>query len=450
MVKKDKRLNVWINGNHIGVLSKQTTGALFFSYAKNWLTTKGARPMSLSMPLRTQAYQGDLVYNFFDNLLPDNRAIRNKIEKHFKISSSHPFDLLAIIGKDCIGAVQLTTSQTPPQNIKTIKGEKLNNKQVEKILKGYQTNPLGMNKIESEDFRISLAGAQEKTALLWHQNQWQKPIGSTPTTHIFKLPIGRLQPAGLDLTDSVENEWLCLQILKAFGLKVCEAEIATFGKAKALIVKRFDRKQTDNWIMRLPQEDMCQRFGVPPNIKYQSDGGPDIKQIMQFLMQSHNAKEDRKAFFKSQVIFWLLGAIDGHAKNFSIFIQAEGRFKLTPFYDVLSVYPLIQKKQIQKKKVKMAMALKGKNNHYLHHNNQLRHFISTAKESGFNVETAEQIIKDVIDATSDVIKQVSKTIPSGFPQYIQNAIFDGMSKQQAKWLKQINETINLNSTEKNN
>ena len=43
---------------------------------------------------------------------------------------------------------------------------------------------------ELEDFRISIAGAQEKTAFLRHQGKWCRPIGSTPTTHIFKLPLG--------------------------------------------------------------------------------------------------------------------------------------------------------------------------------------------------------------------------------------------------------------------
>jgi len=93
-----------------------------------------------------------------------------------------------------------------------------------------------------DDFRISIAGAQEKMALLWHNNQWQRPIGATPTSHILKLPIGKIEHNNIDLSDSNENEWLCLEILRAFGLPVPEIKIETFEDMKALIVKRFDRR----------------------------------------------------------------------------------------------------------------------------------------------------------------------------------------------------------------
>ena len=116
--------------------------------------------------------------------------------------------------------------------------------------------------------------------------------------------------------------------------------------------------------MRLPQEDMCQVLGVSPNIKYESDGGPGIESIMRFLLQSQESKHDRTLFFKSQVLFWLLAAIDGHAKNFSIFIEPMGRFRMTPLYDIMSAHPLLENKNLQEKKIKMAMALSGKNRHY--------------------------------------------------------------------------------------
>ena len=130
-----------------------------------------------------------------------------------------------------------------------------------------------------EDFRISVAGAQEKTALLWHEGRWLKPRGTTPTTHLLKTQMGTL-PNGLDLSLSVENEYYCLKLMGAFGLPVNAAEIQTFGRTKALVVERFDRRWTrDKRLLRLPQEDCCQALSVPPTRKYQSDGGPGIADI---------------------------------------------------------------------------------------------------------------------------------------------------------------------------
>ena len=83
----------------------------------------------------------------------------------------------------------------------------LTEEEIASILENYQSMPLGID-LEA-DFRISLAGAQEKTALLYHAGHWCRPAGATPTSHLFKLPIGELGRSGIDLSASIENEWLC-------------------------------------------------------------------------------------------------------------------------------------------------------------------------------------------------------------------------------------------------
>ncbi len=169
-------------------------------------------------------------------------------------------------------------------------------------------------------FRISVAGAQEKTALLKIENQWCIPKGATPTTHIIKLPIGKIhQPNSvLDMSDSVENEYLCLSLAKSLGFNVPNAEIIYTNDIKAIAVERFDRRWSNDksWLLRLPQEDMCQVFGLPSALKYEADGGPGIKAIMDLLMGSSLSLKDRESFMRFQVFQWLIGATDGHAKNF--------------------------------------------------------------------------------------------------------------------------------------
>ena len=94
-------------------------------------------------------------------------------------------------------------------------------------------------------------------------------------------------------------------------------------------------------LLRLPQEDMCQALGVPPHLKYESDGGPGMDRILSLLLHSDNAKKDRLTFFQAQILFWMLCATDGHAKNFSLMLLPQGHYTLAPLYDVMSAYPVL-------------------------------------------------------------------------------------------------------------
>jgi serine/threonine-protein kinase HipA len=174
-----------------------------------------------------------------------------------------------------------------------------------------------------------------------------KPIGITATTHILKPQIGEL-PNGIDLSNSVENKYLCLKLLEGFGIPVANVEIADFGDRRTLIVERFDRRQArDGRLLLLPQEDICQALSVPPTRKYQSDGGPAMRDIIQLLKGSDTPDKDIAIFMRAWIVFWILGATDGHAKNFSIFLGAGGRYRMTPLYDVLTAQPSLDAGQIQ-------------------------------------------------------------------------------------------------------
>lgn len=432
MKTKAQILNVLMNGILVGSLTKTNNASLTFSYDPAWLTTLGARPISLSLPLIDQPFTGDVVYNFFDNLLPDNPHIRARIQAKFQVATHHPFDLLASIGKDCVGAIQIVAGPLMALK-KEITCIPITTKEIAAILRGEQNYPLGMQGLDDQ-FRISIAGAQEKTAFVYHNGKWNQPRGTTPTTHIFKLPIGFIPHAQMDLTDSCENEWLCAQIATAFGLPVAKCKIVYFGKVKVLVVERFDRKLSHDktWLMRLPQEDICQALGISSHLKYQSDGGPGIKDIMQLLAGSQNAAEDRDIFYRTQILFWLLAAIDGHAKNFSVFIEPEGQYRLTPLYDIMSAHPLISKKQLQTKKIKMAMALQGKNSHYHWHSVQRRHFLTMAQLANYSVSKAEIALDTMLAQVEPVIAQVSARLPAQFPSAIAQPIFAGMRLAQSK------------------
>ncbi len=266
-----------------------------------------------------KAFARQHIEDFFDDLLPDNSDIRARIQRRFGCRTTSAFDLLGEIGKDCVGALQLLHEGSIP-DIQTIEAQRLKTQDVATIIRLIKAGSIPGYSPE-EPFRISLAGAQEKTALLLHEGFWCRPIGSTPTTHIFKLPLGKIGTMQADMKGSVENEWLCLNLLEAFGLDVAKTEIATFEDQKFLVVERFDRKIASNgkWWMRLPQEDLCQATGTQASMKHESEGGPGISSLMKLLLNAADPQANRKRFLKAQVLFWLLAAPDGHAKKLQHF-----------------------------------------------------------------------------------------------------------------------------------
>ncbi|MCX7027487.1 MAG: HipA domain-containing protein, partial [Spirochaetes bacterium] len=233
----------------------------------------------------------------------------------------------------------------------------------------------------------------------------------------------------------VENEWLCSRLVEALGLPIARSEITSFEDQKVLIVERFDRRLAADvsWWIRLPQEDLCQATGTPPDGKYESEGGPGIADIMKILLGSRDAFADRRTFLKAQIVFWILAASDGHAKNFSLFIEPKGRYALTPLYDVISAYPVLGhgKGQLAPEKLHMAMAVRGTNRHYEWSRAQARHWISTAASCGAQSEI-ESIFSELIAGVPEAINKVSAMTPAGFPASIADPIFKGIQAAAAR------------------
>lgn len=406
-------LSVYLNGRHVGRLRRQSSGAIDFLYDRTWLEWRGAIPVSLSLPLREDRYIGDPVLAVFENLLPDSEPIRRRLAERVHADSYDAYSLLAAVGRDCVGALQILPEGVVPAPAGTVDARRVSDAEIADILSGLGRNPLGIG--DDQDFRISIAGAQEKTALLYWKNSWHVPHGTTATTHIFKPQIGRL-PNGIDLSNSVENEYLCLKLVGAFDIPAANAVVADLVGQRVLVVERFDRRWTrDQRLLRLPQEDCCQALCVPPSRKYESEGGPGIADIAELLKGSDTPEADRRTFFKAQIIFWLLGATDGHAKNFSIHLAPGGRFRLAPLYDVVSAQPSFDAKQIRKNQMKLAMAI-GAKRHYAADTIALRHFMQTAELWGFPSKTAEGVIEELCDVGKIKIDEVLERLPAGFPE----------------------------------
>lgn len=443
---KNGPLFIWMNGEKVGIWDhKRNT----FQYDASWINNPYCRALSLSLPITpgNLVFKGDVVHNYFDNLLPDADGIRRRLAIKFQAAGSDAANLLAAVGRDCVGAIQILTGDDIPNPQADIVGIPLDDEQVAEVLRN-TTSAGGPNiggaQQPNDGLRLSIAGAQEKNALLLFENQWYIPVGTTPTTHILKLPLGLVGNMKADMSTSVENEWLCSRIMRGFGIPVANCLPVTFGKGKgamkALVVERFDRiySQEAGTIIRLPQEDMCQALGYNSLAKYEADGGPNAIAIMNLLRNGKSASQDSYHFFKTLIIFWLLAATDGHAKNFSIQLHKGGEYSLAPLYDVLSAHPVVGRRgdQIPKQKLKLAMAVVSNSKHYLIYKIVVRHWISFGVKLGFTPEVSANILAEVYDQTPGAIESARAAILDDlqgvFPENVAESIFAGMMELREK------------------
>ena len=424
-----------MNGLHVATWS-MSAAVHRLQYDFDWVDSPDGRALSLSLAFvpGNLPHRGEVVENYFDNLLPDSADIRKRLQTKFGCRTAETFDLLSAIGRDCVGAVQLLPPDTAPEAPQSIQAQPLDHADVERILAATISTSRAFGD-SSEEFRISIAGAQEKTALLWHHERWHRPTGSTPTTHILKLPLGLVGNLQVDMKDSLENEWLCAELLRGFGLPVARCHPAEFGERRVLVVERFDRVwQDDRWIARRPQEDFCQALGIPGSRKYEKQGGPGMKDILRLLAASEQPA-DPANFVKAQLLFWALAATDGHAKNFSLFLHPRGSYRMTPLYDVLSAWPIIGNgsRQLAYQKAELAMAVRGKNTHYELAGIQRRHWDNVAQLAG--LKDAALIVASVVQAAPSVIAEVEARLPKSFPSHVRDTIFTGLTRS----LKRLDE-----------
>lgn len=419
-------LVVFLNGRLVGALRREASGAVDFQYAPAWLEWENAFPVSLSLPLREDRYIGAPVIAVFDNLLPDSDQIRQRLAARTQAQGTDAFSLLTAVGRDCVGALQFLPEGEAPLPPGPIEGRPISDADVASILGDLAQAPLGVT--AGEEFRISLAGAQEKTALLYWKDQWHVPHGSTPTTHILKPPIGRRE-GGIDLSDSVENEFLCLTLAREIGLPATDVSIARFGDKRALVVQRFDRRWTrDGRLLRLPQEDCCQALSIPPTRKYEADGGPGIAKLLDLFKASDDPAADQRLFLRAQILFWLLGATDGHAKNFSVQLLPGGRFRLAPLYDIMSTQPYLDRGELRRNQFKLAMAV-GTNRHYVVDEVMPRHFIQTAERAGVGKAVVAEALAEIAAAMPRALESVVHALPHDFPDRLVDQLSSGIERR---------------------
>ncbi|MCP4503668.1 MAG: type II toxin-antitoxin system HipA family toxin [Deltaproteobacteria bacterium] len=324
----------------VGTLSRGADGALLFQYEAGWLAFGNRFALATSLPLREERVET----SFFSNLLPEAGA-RERIAKNAGISVGNDFEFLRIFGGDCAGSLAIF----PPGSAGKDLAESTEPKVPDILLTDEHGLELSTRSGFAEFFhpdkrvRLSLAGAQNKLAVVVTSAGLAIPTCGRPSTHILKLP-------NPDYKGLVENEALMLSLAKAVGLPVVEHDVVELGGTRMLLLTRYDRARDESGgIARLHQQDLCQALGYPPDIKYEKEGGPSLADAFDLVRDEVDDPLSASRAMVGWVVFnVLVHNADAHAKNLSLLrkklCSEPDRFshELAPFYDLVctGTYPL--------------------------------------------------------------------------------------------------------------
>jgi serine/threonine-protein kinase HipA len=253
--------------------------------------------------------------------------------------------------------------------------------------------------------RLSLAGAQDKIAVGLIDNKIAIMKGNTPTTHILKPMIEGIK-------DSVQNELFCMRLAKAMNIKVPNASIIYVDETPCYLVERFDRQVVGGKTIRVHQEDFCQAMGIPPELKYEREGGPGVERSIELLRQNSARPAADIIQFTDILIFnYLIGNADAHGKNYSLIYNSK-KPQLAPAYDLLctEIYPDLAKK--------MAMKLGGKYEPDMVH---LRHWQKIVPDTTVAKRNLE---KSLIDNASAIIPKAHEVAASLIAENSNSIVFE--------------------------
>ncbi len=388
-----------LDGREVGTVQYKDS-RLSFAYSDTWRNDPSAYPLSLSMPLGSASHGHARIEAFLWGLLPDNDRVLQNWGKRFQVSPKNVFRLISHVGEDCAGAVQFVS----PERLETLIAEPaareiqwLTEEDVADRLRTLRADHSAW-RAASDTGQFSLAGAQPKTALLFERKRWGVPSGRIPTTHILKPPTG-------EWDGHAENEHFSLQLARALGLIVPNSRVLRFQDEIATVVERYDRARAGGRWVRIHQEDICQALDLHPTRKYESDGGPGVKRIVELLReQSSSPEEDVQSFLDAIAFNWLIAGTDAHAKNYSLLLGQNGVVRLAPFYDLASILPY---PSVDMSKVKLAMKIGGE---YRLRNIGLQHWQKLATASRLDDARLIDRIRAMAEAMPDQAAAIQKQI----------------------------------------
>jgi serine/threonine-protein kinase HipA len=385
------KLAVWLYGDHVASIERDRRGPrLTYTELALGQYPLGTPLLALSLPIQTRTHPQGVVRSFLDGLLPEGEP-RRVIARDFGVSASDTYGLIRALGQDCAGAVVIQPEDDPPpRSPTTVTAEPLSIEDIDSIVRDLRNAPLGAG----GRVRISLAGVQEKLVLTrMPDGRWGRPVDGTPSTHILK-------PENAAYPMTVENEAFCMRVAKHLDLLVADVETTVISNRKLLVVERYDREVApDGTVRRIHQEDFCQATGIPPETKYEEDGGPSLSRIAGILA-TVATPDSLERLLAAVVVNSLLGNGDAHAKNFSLLHERTGALRLSPLYDLLST--------LHYGDDHLAMYVDG-----VHRTSRVTsdRILSESTKWGMSAALASDVIGDLLSRASDAITAAHDELP---------------------------------------
>lgn len=393
-MRKGNVLSLRLSGEPVAVLTQSKSGETYLKYEDSWLGSDSSYAVSPTMPLSDKVYKSSVVSPFLSGLLPDNPAHKKMIASTFHVAYENDFSLLSEIGRDCAGAVSIVHEDDPVVLEKDLNEdyEAIVPSDLVSMLRNLPKHPLFM---EHEDFRFSLAGVNDKAAVLVRDGRICIPKNGYPSSHILKTDIH-------GLTDSIKVECFALQLAGRMGLRVPKAKIYQMDDVHFMLISRYDRYLTEHEgrqkLRRIHQIDFCQAANVYPNMKYEDAGGPGWKKSFQILEENigrERLDKTRLDLLKYAVYQFMIGNPDAHAKNYSMTCK-RGEYDLAPLYDVNNSKAF--HKNFKKVNPKMAMSIGGEFNPNMLASS---HWVSFARSIGVSPGIVRTLIVDMASSIAD-------------------------------------------------
>jgi serine/threonine-protein kinase HipA len=420
MAEGRRPLTVWCFGRQAGTLAETPTG-MGFAYAPDWMAGD-MPPLSQSLPL-DGSFTDAAAAAFFGGLLPEGEP-RRQLARLVGVSEGNDYSMLATIAGDTAGAITLLSEGEGPRPV-VDDIEWLDDESLVSLLAELPSRPMHVD--EDGEYRLSLAGAQDKLpVVVGDGGRIGLTKGRTPSTHIIKTPIERLE-------HTVVNEAFCPIVGRALGVDVVEATPHRVADREFLLVERYDRRRSSDTTVRLHQEDFCQALGIPTARKYQAEGGPSLADCFALIRRATAvpAREILKLLDYVALNF-LVGNHDAHGKNYSLlYLPESGQPVLAPAYDVLSTFAYRETHNLTRK---MAMSIGGE---YRPEYVRARHLDQLLDEAGLGAAAARRRLQGVArNGPAAARKAREQLIQAGWDAPVLERIV-ALVDQRAQWILEI-------------
>ncbi len=409
-------LDVWIDARFAGKLLRGEQLQVEFLYDDGYRGDARSTPLSASMPKSAAGHGPDVVMPWLSNLLPDAEEVRARWAAKFDERRTDPFTLLAHMGEDAPGSVQVVPEGVTPADAGEL--SVMTDRDIARRVRAILDDPdHWVDDTDADESRFSLGGNQGKFALARIDGQWFEPNGRAPSTHIVKPGMALASGHTDEHVQAVE--FVTMRAARALAIRAAAVEIMDFDGVPAFVTTRFDRRRLDDGsVSRIHQEDFCQALSVYPSRKYEEEGGPTMADMVQLVATSSSPAyrgEDQQALTELFAFNLLVAGVDAHAKNHSM-LHLGGTTRLAPAYDLISAHGIWPEDRIN---FKAGAAVKyGKERKY-------------RLISGRNVARAADVLNVPRGEVAALLERMTSALPDAFESAI-SELPDGMATEQVR------------------